>query len=267
MIRSRGYKELLEEIENIHIFKNSIAIIWIGQGGFVFKTNKDKIVYVDPYLSDIVFEEEGEHRLVEIPIDPLKIKADLVFVTHNHLDHLDPVTITGIEKSCQPKFIGPSSCYKHFKKLEINEKRIIEINRGDEKTIDGIKVNAVHAEHSGMDDSIGYVFNFGNIVIYLSGDTSYDKRLESVKNYNPEIAIVCANGKPPGVDINLNAKEAAQLISILNPKLAIPMHYGMLASVDENPQLFVDEMEKKNLQNIVKVMNFKECFIYSKKTC
>ena len=256
--------KLEKEIKNTKVNKNSVAIWWIGQGGFVFKTEKNKVIYIDPYFSDSVFKENGQHRLVEIPIDPLDVKADLVFTTHDHVDHLDPETIIGISKSCEAKFIGPKSCYDHFKRLGINSKRIVEINRGEKKTIDGITVFATHAEHSVLDDCVGYVFYFNKIVIYISGDTRYSKKLEQVKDFNPDVAIICANGKPPGIETNLNARQAARLVKLFNPKIAIPMHYGMIARVDEDPQKFVDALKELNLSHIAKVMGFKECFVYSK---
>jgi L-ascorbate 6-phosphate lactonase len=256
---------LVEEIKNIKCAKNSVAIVWIGQGSFIFKTYENKIIYVDPYLSDSVFGLQGEHRLVEIPINPSEVKADLVFVTHDHLDHLDPETIIGIAKSCKAKFIGPKSCYKHFRELGLDDDRVIEINRGEEKKINGIKVSAVHAEHS-LNDCVGYIFYFNNIIIYISGDTRYSKKLEKVKNFNPDIVIICTNGKPKGTSVNLNAEEAAGLVKLFNPSLAIPMHYGMLSSVDEDPQKFVTAMSKFNLSHMVKIMHFKEIFIYNKGT-
>jgi len=257
-------EKLVEEIKKVEVKKNSVAIWWIGQGGFVFKTEKNKVIYIDPYFSDSLFEENGQHRLVEIPIDPLDAKADFVFTTHDHIDHLDPETIIGISKSCEAKFIGPKLCYSHFKKLGLDNIRIIEINRGEKITIDGIKVFATHAEHSVMNDCVGYVFDFNNIVIYISGDTRYSEKLEKVRNFNPDIVIICANGKPPGIETNLNAKEAARLVKIFNPKVAIPMHYGMIERVDEDPQKFVDALKEQNLSHIAKVMRFKEYFIYSK---
>ena len=65
---------------------NSIKIIWIGQGGFIFRTSNGKTILVDPYLPDGVKTKEGLKRLQKIFIKPEDIAADLVLCTHDHLE-------------------------------------------------------------------------------------------------------------------------------------------------------------------------------------
>ena len=48
----------------------------------------------------------------------------------------------------------------------------------------------------------------------------------------------------------MNVDEAIDLTSKLNPKLAIPMHYGMFAENTEDPQIFIDGCMKKNINAI-----------------
>lgn len=78
-----------------------MKIRWIGQSGYVIKTDTTEII-LDPYLSDAVNRIVGRPRLVEPPIEPEKIRADAVICTHNHLDHLDiiSVVIRNMMKNC-----------------------------------------------------------------------------------------------------------------------------------------------------------------------
>ena len=44
--------DLARQIEETHVEADSLAIFWLSQGSFVFKTAGQRVVYVDPYLSD-----------------------------------------------------------------------------------------------------------------------------------------------------------------------------------------------------------------------
>jgi L-ascorbate metabolism protein UlaG (beta-lactamase superfamily) len=48
----------------------------------------------------------------------------------------------------------------------------------------------------------------------------------------------------------MNAQEAIELTSQLNPKLAIPMHYGMFAENTEDPHIFLEGCRQKNIKSI-----------------
>ena len=62
--------------------------------------------------------------------------------------------------------------------------------------IQSMKISAVHAEHT--EDSVGYVFDFNGIKVYISGDTKNHEKLKKVASFHPDVALICANGKPKG---------------------------------------------------------------------
>ena len=47
-------ERLATRISKTSVEPNSLAIFWIGQAGFVYKTPGGTVVYVDPYLTDYV---------------------------------------------------------------------------------------------------------------------------------------------------------------------------------------------------------------------
>ena len=49
--------------------ENAVAMWWLGQAGFAFKTPAGKVVFVDPYLSDAVERLFGFKRLSLPPIE------------------------------------------------------------------------------------------------------------------------------------------------------------------------------------------------------
>lgn len=251
-------KTTMEVINKVIIKKNSVGIFWIGQGGFIFKTPEGKIIFVDPYLSHSVEKKGKLTRLQKITLKPEEVRADLVLCTHNHLDHTDPETLLGIYKVSSTKFAGPLSVCKHMKELGIEKNRLIQINRGETKLIEGIKISAVYAKHT--EDSVGYIFNFNNIIVYLTGDTEYDPKLKEIKTYTPEIMLVCINGKWG----NMNIEEAVKLTKELEPKVVIPMHYGMFKENTVNPEEFIELLRKSSISSRGIILNSTKFFIYSK---
>ena len=70
-----------------------LKITWLGQGGYMLCDGTTALC-IDPYLSDSVFKNSGKARLVAPPIKPEELECDVMICTHNHLDHVDPDTIS-----------------------------------------------------------------------------------------------------------------------------------------------------------------------------
>ena len=248
----------MKHIISKNIPQNAVGIWWIGQSGFVFKTSEGKIIFIDPYLSNYASGGRQRERMAEIPFLPNEVFADAVFCTHNHADHTDPVTIKGIADTSTVKFIGPTSCCRQFEKLGINSERVIEINRGERREISGITMNAVFAKHT--EDSIGYILNINSMVIYITGDTEYDDKLKKVSAFKPDILIICINGKLG----NMNIEEATLLTKEINPKIVIPMHYGMFKQNTADPQDFLAALKKREVKAKAVIIDINNCFLYQK---
>ncbi len=215
-------------------------IRWMGQAGYIL-TLDDRQICIDLYLSCSVEREEGLKRLIPVPVEPSSLEADWFIVTHDHLDHLDPDTISGL-KSNKIHFAGPDSCLRKLKGLGIEDHRCFSLNRGEFININSIYVWGVYAQHT--DDSIGVVLRYGNITIYFTGDTLYTPKLLLAKKYNPDILVTCINGQWG----NMGAKEAARLAESLGVKVAIPSHYGMFAENTEDPEKLRDELVQKRIK-------------------
>ena len=84
---------LMEQIERLVVPPGQLALWGLGQAGFILKGGPT-IVCIDPYLSDSITEIEGPKRRVPLPFAPGALRAaDLVFATHEHLDHADAQTL------------------------------------------------------------------------------------------------------------------------------------------------------------------------------
>ena len=67
---------------------------WIGQAGLLIDTDRFKII-ADPYLSDSV-SKINPKNFRRVPADEkfFDEEPDLILITHEHMDHLDPETLT-----------------------------------------------------------------------------------------------------------------------------------------------------------------------------
>src|SRR5205814_417386 len=100
-----------------------------------------------------------------------------------------------------------------------------------------VQIRAVASAHETPEQTpkggylyLGYVFHFGPLTVYHSGDTVlYDGLVERLKPLNIDLALLPINGRSPERRVagNLNGKEAAWLAKEIGAKLVIPCHYDM----------------------------------------
>ena len=224
--------------ESLVVPTGNVGVSWTGQAGFAFKDTSGLVYHVDPYLSNVCSKYMGYHRVISPPVDANNLITDVILFTHEHRDHLDPESVPLIAvKNPSAMFVGPPTCISILLELGISSNRLISIKRGEEKKIGHAKVKAVLAHHT--DDSVGYVFNFGGIKIYVTGDTIYSEELLSAIVMEIDVIMTCINGRLGCMNIS----DAVHLISQIQPRIAVPMHYGMFKENTANPKEFSRKIE------------------------
>ena len=229
---------LKDKIKRTVASKNNIAMWWLGQAGFVVKTDGGKVIYIDPYLSEAVERLCGFKRLSLSPIKAEEVEADFLICTHEHPDHLDPDALPIIAENTNAKFIGPLSCIMKFKELGISPERLIKLEEGQTITEDGFSVTGVYADHGEQSpDALGILIDFGRVTVYHCGDTAYrPERMGCVKGKQPEVLISPINGQFG----NLDEEEAVLLAKYVEARLVIPSHFWMFAEHNGNPGRFLE---------------------------
>lgn len=249
MVREKeDVTNLAKSIQEIDVPSGSLAIFWLGGAGFAFKTGGGKTVYVDPYLSDSLDHFYSWKRLPSspIPFPPSEVVTDLVLATHAHEDHLDPHSIPGIAAASPAPIAGPTLCVRAMREWEIPVEHVVEINRGESKTIAGIPVTAVFAHHESpagapQPDAVGFVLDLEGKIVYHTGDTLYHRDLKNVKALQPDIMLVCINGQYG----NMTPEEAGRLTREVEPAVVIPMHWGLVAENTADPADFVAALARE----------------------
>jgi L-ascorbate 6-phosphate lactonase len=236
-------ESLRQKIEDTQVAAGTIAIIWLAQAGFVFKTSAGSIVYADPYLTDYAQRDLAEYglgfkRLVPKLIEPEEVDADYVVSTHSHQDHLDMDALPDLLQNPRIHFVGAPDCREGYQKSGVPEERFTIIHEGETLALGDFTLTGVFADHGELaPDALGFLFDFGGIKVWQVGDTAYRPEMwQDIFKENVDVIIPPING----VFGNLDGVEAARLANDAHAKIAMPCHFWMFALHYGNPAEFLD---------------------------
>lgn len=219
---------LTAEIAAAEVPQGAVRMWWLGQAGFAFKGAAGMVVYADPYLSDAVERLHGFKRLSLAPITAEDVRTDLVVLTHEHTDHLDPDAIAVIARNnpgC--RFAAPSGCVEGLTQCGVAAERQVVLRPWRAADLGGLVVHSVPADHGDLSPSaLTLLLDFGGVQVMLTGDTSWRPGLfQPLADLKPDVLLPCING----VFGNMNHIDAAMLVQQIKPRYAIPCHYWTFA--------------------------------------
>jgi L-ascorbate metabolism protein UlaG (beta-lactamase superfamily) len=262
---------LEQDIRDIEVAPGTVACVWLGQASYLLKPPAGVIVMIDPYLSDWAEQMWGLKRVIDSPIDPERLHPDLLLISHWHEDHFDvPVVKQWARMAFPGVFAGPDTVTVRAQAFGWPDDRVRTLSLGQQFDHQDVKVTAVFARHdtpfAPTGDAFGYLVETGGVKIWYVGDTEYDARLRPMKDESIDVALTPING----VGGNLNADEAALLMYVVAPRIAVPMHYNMWnpeafgqdATLD--PQQFANTHAKLEGTAEVQVLNVGEIVAFTK---
>lgn len=206
-----------------------MKIYWLGQAGLMIEA-AGKTVIVDPYLSDSVEGiEPWNKRRVKADEGFLKIKPDVVVLTHNHLDHTDPQTLKHYLTDGGVTVLASGNAWRNIRsRFDARGNNFVMFNRGTQWTEEDITFKAVYAEHSD-DTAIGAIIKAEGKTLYITGDTLYNDKVFADLPSEIDAVFLPING----VGNNMNMTDAALFCQRLQTK-AVPLHFGLFDELDGN---------------------------------
>lgn len=231
---------LMERIRAYRVPPRSVAVWWLGQNGFLFKTPEGTVVSTDLYLTDSC---EGLvpgfdlRRRVPVLIEPEELMVDAFACTHNHQDHTDPETVRRLAHKDTMAFVGPAPACGVFAREGVTADRIRQAWPDCELAVRDVEIHGTFALPTDDTDlnHMGFVFRFGSGPrVYVTGDTDHTELLVSTAKHKPDAMITVING---GFN-NMSHWEAADIAGKIRPRLAIPCHYDMFADNAVDPKQF-----------------------------
>jgi L-ascorbate metabolism protein UlaG (beta-lactamase superfamily) len=144
-------------------------------------------------------------------------KADLIFISHDHSDHLSAGVVTSIKKA-QTKIITTQTALGQFD--TITRQQTTVLTNGASTNILGIQIEAIPAYNSFHPKGVGngYVLTLGGKRIYMSGDTGDIPETRALQNI--DVAFLCMN-----IPYTMTIIQAADVTRAFAPKVVYPYHF------------------------------------------
>src|SRR5438046_5317537 len=239
-------------------------LTWYGQSAFKIVTQSGKVLLVDPWLSNPVFENAKRK------IAALK-HFDLILVTHGHSDHVGDAVEIG--KNTRAKLVATfdlaDAIVKHLG-YPAEQAQIDTVGHfgGELTLLDGeVKVAFVRAHHgSGVtaDDREGlrhggapggFVITIrSGPTIYHTGDTDLFSDMALLSRFQKiDVMLVCI-----GDHFTMGPARAAEAVRLVHPREVIPRHYGTFPLLTGTPEAFERELKQRKLETQLRVMKIGE---------
>jgi L-ascorbate metabolism protein UlaG (beta-lactamase superfamily) len=167
-----------------------------------------KVLHIDPVT------EQADYT--KLP------KADLILVTHEHADHLDPAAI-GLIRTQGTAVLAPETAARRIPGAVV-------LRNGDVRTIQGVRIeavpayNLVHMRKPGVPFhprgiGNGYIVTFGDTRVYIAGDTENTPEMKRLKGI--DIAFL-----PMNRPYTMTPEMVADAAKAFRPKILYPYHTG-----------------------------------------
>lgn len=185
---------------------------------------QNKVIYLDPYQ-----------------IEPQEL-ADLILITHEHYDHL---SLKDIEKLLQQgtTVVTIPECQSTLSRIAEKISSVVLMEPFQKKEVQGITIETIPAYnvnkfrtgnfvfHPKQDGRVGFIITLNGKRVYHAGDTDIIPEMQQLKNI--DIALLPVSGI-----YVMTPEEASHAVSIIKPKIAIPMHYGTVVGKDADAEKF-----------------------------
>lgn len=205
---------------------NNIEVLYHSS----IRINKEKTIYIDPFKIDRNYND-----------------ADIIFITHDHYDHYSEEDIDKVINE-NTVIVIPEELLTKVLKKGINKNAIITVKPNQKYMVQGIKFETVPAYntnktfHPKENGWVGYVIEINEIKYYIAGDTDITEENKKVKC---DVAFV-----PVGGTYTMDFKEAAQLVNQIQPKVAVPIHYGSVVGTKQAAEEFI-KLLHTNIKGII----------------
>lgn len=161
--------------------------------------------------------------------------ADVIFITHAHFDHFQPEEIERL-RSESTKLVAPYDVAREL------SGEVTPVSPGGSHEVGGVRFTTVPAynvvehrldAHPRSKNWVGYVLELGGVTYYHSGDTDHAPELDGVR---ADVAMVTIGGDP----FTMGPEEAAGLVKVIRPRVAVPMHFGFVVGEPRDAETFRD---------------------------
>jgi L-ascorbate metabolism protein UlaG (beta-lactamase superfamily) len=179
-----------------------------------------------------------------LSLDSLPI-PDIVLVSHNHYDHLQPSSLRRCAQGAEPHFITPLGLGSFLRRLTLQN--VIELDWWEAADLgDGRTVTCVPAQHFSARTPFdrnrtlwcGFVLETETGTVYFAGDSGYGPHFKEIGRRCPSIdlALLPIGAYEPRWfmrPVHMNPAEAVQAHVDIGARVSLGMHFGTFQLTDE----------------------------------
>ncbi len=222
-----------------------MKITWLGQFGLLIQTAHSSLM-MDPYLTDSIAERSGAafNRLVPLREEYLHQTPDIILLSHDHIDHLDIPSLTALlDADRSVDVLAAANAWSKARTEVGGPHNYVRMVPGTEWSSPEFRIRAVSAVHSDP-TALGFIIHAEGQTLYLTGDTLYNREVLLEIDEPVDLLYTVINGQGN----NMNAVDAARFAAALQPKLTVPVHWGLFAKYADTPDAFLQEAAKRGLR-------------------
>jgi L-ascorbate metabolism protein UlaG (beta-lactamase superfamily) len=198
------------------------SVEWLGHSGFRIRA-PGGVIYIDPYRA---------------PDGP---KADVILITHGHYDHFSPQDVERLSHK-RTWLVAPAAVAERV------SGRVLSVAPGEgveDELVRGVHIAAVAAYNTSKRDPsgkvfhpreagwVGFVINVRGERLYHSGDTDVIPEMDTVAGV--DVALLPVSGT-----YVMTADEAVEAARRIQPRVAVPMHWGKHIGTREDAEAFAE---------------------------
>jgi len=165
-----------------------VRIKWFGQSSFLITADSGTRVITDPYVTWKSFK-----------YDPVNEAADVVTVSHDHLDHNHLESVLGVP---------------------------VVLRQAGDREVQGVSFSAIpcyHDEAGGAERGANLIFRIvadGVVTVHL-GDLGHIPDAALIQEIGPIDVLLI----PVGGHYTIDAARASRVADLLSPRIIVPMHF------------------------------------------
>jgi len=240
-----------------------VAVTFIGHSTFMLRTN-DAIILTDPVFTTHAgpFGRIGPRRVrpPAVPLECLPL-PDIVLVSHNHYDHLQPSSLRRCAHGAEPQFVTALGLASYLRRLTLEN--VTELDWWQEADLGGGRsVACVPAQHFSARTPFdrnrtlwcGFVLSTADQTIYYAGDSGYGPHFKEIGRRCPsiDVALLPIGAYEPRWFMkwqHMDPAEAVQAYRDLGARAMLGMHWGTFDLTDEPADLPPQELARLVAEN------------------